>query len=424
MASQIRLRPATLPATIPAVLLLLLTACGGPGGLPGHTFTRTTEDGVLRIVNSAVPRFEGELFTYEEVLTLQEDEREGSLLNAPRRVLTDDSGRYFVMDDGNNRIAVFGLTGRFEYAMGREGDGPGEWRGAVLQETHDGMLSLLDSGLNRLQRFQTDGRLLDVTPLPVGRNRGVVRYLILDGSRLLLLKAETSIMVGTPYATQLDATVFGAGGDTLWHYRPEPVLIGVRFTTTIRGARVDNPTPFVLGFHPSIDFHRRHGILVSEVTDPELKVFNDAGRLVRTIRLDLPVEAVNEEEKRQTRQYWDELLAGLPEPQRPFAQMQYDGLTFAENKGQWDSAAWDDLGYMWLSIPETTKSREAAGGRGLYRIVSPEGEYLGLTRRPPGNAAFYRDRLLVAFNDRGEGVQYVRVYRVRSAMPGLEYGVR
>lgn len=57
-------------------------------------------------------------------------------------------------------------------------------------------------------------------------------------------------------------------------------------------------------------------------------------------------------------------------------------MQFPEQKAYWNDVQVDDHGYIWLEIPESDEEKEAAGGGVSFRLLSPEGEYLGNTRAP------------------------------------------
>ncbi len=77
-------------------------------------------------INSAVPKYAGELFTYEKILEIRPDpDNDVSLLYQPS-AFTTDGDAYYVADTYNHRIAVFDLQGNYVRSIGRQGEGPGE----------------------------------------------------------------------------------------------------------------------------------------------------------------------------------------------------------------------------------------------------------------------------------------------------------
>ena len=81
----------------------------------------------------------------------------------------------------------------------------------------------------------------------------------------------------------------------------------------------------------------------------------------------------------------------------------------------------DDAGYIWLSVSEHQADYEAAGSRGLYRIISPEGEYLGDTRAPRASGQTGHGCRIARETDPDTGEITFVVYRVVSAVEGFTY---
>ncbi len=76
--------------------------------------------------------------------------------------LDEERGRIIVSDRGNHRIQVFDLAGRFLFAFGQAGSGPGFLSfpgGITIGET--GEIVVADSGNDRVQRFHADGGWID-----------------------------------------------------------------------------------------------------------------------------------------------------------------------------------------------------------------------------------------------------------------------
>jgi hypothetical protein len=87
-----------------STLLFLVPACSGSNeGAPGHTFTVTTEDGVRTAINSSVPRYETELFHYEEIAGIREGDSEESLLGGPGLPILGEDGTFYLTDRGEAR---------------------------------------------------------------------------------------------------------------------------------------------------------------------------------------------------------------------------------------------------------------------------------------------------------------------------------
>jgi len=89
------------------------------------------------------------------------DGPEESLLFRPVNILFDAEGNLYVADSGQHGILIFGRDGKFKSRIGREGDGPGEFRmPAVSYFSWEGELVVEDPGNGRRSFFNLDGEFL------------------------------------------------------------------------------------------------------------------------------------------------------------------------------------------------------------------------------------------------------------------------
>ncbi|MFC1628699.1 hypothetical protein ACFL3H_06250 [Gemmatimonadota bacterium] len=102
-------------------LLLLMVAGCADQGTGEHRVTTEIEEGVEVVRNSNGSLYDVDLFRFEQIVTLHQDpDIPGSLLYpGPTRpwdekgFAMDESGRFFVQDRGNDRVAVFDREGRY-----------------------------------------------------------------------------------------------------------------------------------------------------------------------------------------------------------------------------------------------------------------------------------------------------------------------
>lgn len=116
----------------------------------------------------------------------------------------DGAGNIYVLDNGNTRVQVFDAKGQPLRSLGREGDGPGEFRmPRCLSVNAGGDFAVFDMGQGRVTVIDAQGELL--YDLLV---QGMVENVVLTDERQLLLGFGK---IG-PAAVQM----FDASGNVMW----------------------------------------------------------------------------------------------------------------------------------------------------------------------------------------------------------------
>lgn len=94
-------------------------------------------------------------------------------LASPTALAFDEAGLLYVVDTGNQRVAVFDREGTFVREFGREGDGPGEFRfrprmiGTADIVVGQHAAYVLDRLQRRIHEFSLEGEILATRTLPV-----------------------------------------------------------------------------------------------------------------------------------------------------------------------------------------------------------------------------------------------------------------
>jgi hypothetical protein len=110
---------------ISALTALLYTAAFKETQLKGKI---EFEDGVQVIKNQGEPLY-GEIeFDLEEDLVIGDEEDENSYFYKTIAIDADSKGNIYVLDRANYRVQKFDKNGNFVLTMGRQGQGPGEFR--------------------------------------------------------------------------------------------------------------------------------------------------------------------------------------------------------------------------------------------------------------------------------------------------------
>ena len=149
---------------------------------------------------------------------------DSALTVVPWGVTADEAtGRIYVTDRPNDRVVVFDASGGYAGALGRSGDGPGEFRNPVAGAVDpSGSLVVWDSGRRVLSRWSSGGDLLDEQrpDLHYGRLRFAV------GTDWLVTVSAT----GTDRMATRRQLVFHQEGDTttLYEATAEMAMMEIR----------------------------------------------------------------------------------------------------------------------------------------------------------------------------------------------------
>lgn len=157
--------------TVCIITFAFLLSCSSSEDSLSHAFQVYEEDGVTIAKTTGGPKYEGELFEYEEVVRLEQDEsNEETILYRANQYLMGEDGNYYVNDRGNSRIAVFGPDGKYVRSFGRDGDGPGEFRSLNLLWIRNNTVAVFDMRNRRTSLFNVDGNFLQSFSYSKGGN--------------------------------------------------------------------------------------------------------------------------------------------------------------------------------------------------------------------------------------------------------------
>lgn len=399
-------------------IIVLLVACSSSSVEDTHSFQIYEENGIEVAETTGGPKYDEELFQYELILELKEDERDESLLYRPDDFWMDGAGQFYVCDARNFRIAVFDQSGRYLYSMGREGGGPGDFsQNFQISEIREDTLIVSDRSQHRFTLFRTDGTLLDVIAARHPTPFALRVYWIGFNKFLTLGRDQTSRRID-PAQMRTFAIMHDAGGDTIW-YAMTP-----RIDTHHRIPDSNSMMAYPLGSFPAYAYKPGWGIVVTTGEDPSLEVWNLDGLLNRKIKIDLPIiETTNEDYEVEIAYYREqlELYGDIPAARRNI-EPRLNNVQLKRTRAHWRSIDIDDAFFIWLETPEHRLHQQEAGGGILYKVLSPEGEFLGQSRRPRGQPTrLFNGYLLSMDFDPEQGAARLLVYRIRPAVDGLKY---
>ncbi|MFC1499781.1 6-bladed beta-propeller [Candidatus Zixiibacteriota bacterium] len=405
-------------------LILSMIGCSGTGEISTtHSFDSTVEEGVTIVKNTGGPKYDGELFEYEPMVTLQEDDREESLLFNPAGFIMDESGYFYVVDSGNRRIAVFDPDGRYSHAIGREGNGPGEFQLVRIESIKGDTLTTHDLMLQRISRFQTDGTLIDTNRLrSEGMQISLSKCVMLPGDLQLQMGVQADPNEGMGANSMLiQVSAIDASGDITWSIQTPYVHVMSRIMVTIGGQEMPMPLFVPFGPVPWVTYHDRHGIVISPGNGPVLDVYSVDGNHRFHIDVAVQEELASDSELDNYRDYLREQMVNN-EFMKPMFEAQLAHLPNAAVKAPWRDIEVDDAGFFWLKYPTTMLGPSSMDSVATYRVLSPQGEYLGVSTTPFGNLPrISHGMLLVSHMNPETDEQTLVAYAIRPIVRGLDY---
>ena len=220
----------------------------------------------------------------EAVLSLggKETEEESFFQVGSWNVDTDRDGNVYVLDLVTSRVQVFDSRGRHVRSMGGKGEGPGELQWAfALAASADGRVRVMDVGKRAFVQWGPGGEVEEADPVPEGYRGGEVEWMK-GGMALVLQDRETGadrLVLASPSGET--ATLATSAAVEL-----KPI------TLESCGMGFSGMGPI---FAPSLVWTAEgNTVVVTRAPGYVLDVF-DGGRLVRSIRLEVPARAATAE---------------------------------------------------------------------------------------------------------------------------------
>ncbi len=386
-----------------------------------HSF-QTYMEGAVRIAETTGgPRFTEDLFTYELVLTLYQDEEiEESLLVGPYRFFMDENGAFFVEDAGSARIVVFNDEGHYSHSIGRMGAGPGEFASPTLQSVHQGVISVFDWRLRRLTHFQTDGSLVETISVPLDSPYMIPFYHETpDGSSVLINRMENV----ESFQEWIRVSVYDESQQVNWTKEFEKVKPWYRQINASPRGNITPRTLYHFGTSPLCTYDQLYGIIYTPGWEPYVDFYQPDGTHYQRYLSNIPYESTSRGDRQQVRQFLQERIESNSGRSKENFITELDNLELPDHKAFWTNIEVDDNGFLWMEVPTLNMYNLSSRAVGrYYRVFSSEGEYLGTTQRP----FCYRSQidnghLLLISSDRESGEMELHVYMVHPAIEGLIY---
>jgi hypothetical protein len=301
------------------------------------------------------------------------------MLGAINEIAVDDGGGVFAYDFRAPSIRYYDADGIYVRTLGGEGEGPGEYRDAVLamKVRSDGRLMIRDARNRRLSLYHPDGSFSDQWHIESGLFTS--KAMFVDDRDHAYLK----IMTGRPERNKpwpvalLHLDEAGAVVDTI----PQPAIAGEPTGAAGRFGRAKHWTmapdgALVVGLSAEymIEVRRRDGSV--------LRIEREYEPVELTAGERLEYEAVND----WSRQYQAaNLTAEIPPV--PSTKPAFRGLTVADDGRVWvllHSPAVKDETIRPGPVDERTPPRVTWREPMVYDVFDADGDYLGRVSTTPG----------------------------------------
>ncbi len=144
----------------------LLAACADSEATVGYTVD-TSATGVVTVHNSAPTEWTDTAGQWKivEIARLESSDDTAGPIVSPERVALDGAGRLLVVERGPLSLRLLELDGTLIRTIGREGEGPGEYR-RPIPVAFGPYIAVDDPRLARLTVFDTAGVVLGTFPAP------------------------------------------------------------------------------------------------------------------------------------------------------------------------------------------------------------------------------------------------------------------
>lgn len=152
-------------AVLAAVALTVVVSAAGAATWSGSEETR---DGVLHVLNPSAPIETPETITPEEVWRVGgEDEDEDVIFGVLTSIATDPEGNVYLLDAQLSQVYVYSADGEYLNTIGREGEGPGEFRRAGdMFIAPDGNVAVMQRMPGKIVLLSTGGDPMGEWPMP------------------------------------------------------------------------------------------------------------------------------------------------------------------------------------------------------------------------------------------------------------------
>lgn len=178
----------------------------------------TNEAGVRRVSNPATPMEPAKDAALEELWRIGGDtDNDDEFFGVIVRIMTDDPGNVYLLDMQLAQVNVFSPNGEFIRSIGREGEGPGEFRFPTgMFFTEDGNIAVMQVQPGKIVLLTPDGEPAGEHPIPKGDDGSFLQLVggQAGSGNIVLAAAVNSFAEGKFQQTRYLAGINGAGEET------------------------------------------------------------------------------------------------------------------------------------------------------------------------------------------------------------------
>jgi hypothetical protein len=140
------------------------------------------KEGVLHVMNPNEPVKPAKTVELKELWRIGGDtDDEDQFFGVIGQILTDDKGNVYLLDSQLSQVKIFSQSGEFIRDIGREGEGPGEFRRPTgMFFTKDGYLGVMQVAPGKIVLLDFEGEPMGEYPLPQSEDGGFL--LLLGGN--------------------------------------------------------------------------------------------------------------------------------------------------------------------------------------------------------------------------------------------------
>jgi len=403
------------------------------GGIEGEWFGKiSTEDNITTISTLSGSVWGGVARLVEEV-SIGSSEGDDAYLFGRVRSITCDGERIFILDAAVPVVRVYDLEGRHLTDIGREGDGPGEFRRprSITINPADGTLFLRDGQNSRINIYSPQGDPLGQWRLFSGWELNRQMFFADNGILYTPAIMEAEMPVEDWRFGMISWGPEGAGSDTL----AEPIYEFNEWKLIVReegGGTVANNVPF----SPEIVWNvGRNRVIVSGVSSEyRFEVRSPDGRMIIIERDYDPVPVHPDEASWHERARTTDMRSHQPG-------WAWNGPSIPRHKAAYDEFYLDLSGRIWVHRPGPGIIRPngvkdpVEGSRwwlapywvdsNIVDVFEPEGRLLGEVDIPDEfkftPAPFIKDDTIIAFCEDEDGMLYVKRFRLVLPVGGNDW---